>query len=118
MVGDFVIRRETAADREPVLRVAAAGMREFALTPDFTGLDAELGRLGEDRVGTVAEFVALVGNIVCGTVVVSAKIGRVGKWEAKTDRRTEFVYLLAWSEETVKSRAWAEFMECGSRSRA
>jgi GNAT superfamily N-acetyltransferase len=54
-------------------------MREFGLTPDFTGLDAELGHIGEDRVGTVAEFVALVGNTICGSVVVSAKSGRVGK---------------------------------------
>ncbi len=79
MVADFVIRRATAADREAVLRFAAAGMREFGLTPDFTGLDAELGRIGEDRVGTVAEFVALVGDTICGSVVVSAKSGRVGK---------------------------------------
>lgn len=79
MVADFVIRRATAADREAVLRVAAAGMREFWLTPDFAGLDADLGRIGEDRVGTVAEFVALVGNTICGSVVVSVKSGRVGK---------------------------------------
>jgi hypothetical protein len=31
-------------------------------------------------------------------------------WEAQTDRRTEFVYLLAWPDETAKSAAWAEFM--------
>lgn len=79
MVADFVIRRATAADREAVLRVAVVGMREFGLTPDFTGFDAELGRIGEDRVGAVAEFVALVGNTICGSVVVSAKSGRAGK---------------------------------------
>jgi len=79
MVADFVIRKATAADREAVLRVAAAGMREFGLTPDFTGLVAELGRIGEDRVSTVAEFVAMVGNTICASVLVSAKSGRVGK---------------------------------------
>ncbi len=57
MVGDFVIRRATAADRKAVLTIAAAGMREFGLEPDFAGLDADLGRLGEDRPGVVAEFV-------------------------------------------------------------
>jgi heme-degrading monooxygenase HmoA len=34
----------------------------------------------------------------------------VAMWEAKTDRRTEFVYLLAWPDEAAKSAAWAEFM--------
>jgi CBS domain-containing protein len=34
----------------------------------------------------------------------------VAMWEAKTERRTEFVYLLAWPDETAKSAAWAEFM--------
>jgi heme-degrading monooxygenase HmoA len=34
----------------------------------------------------------------------------VGMWEAKTDRRTEFVYLLAWPDEAAKSTAWAKFM--------
>ncbi len=79
MLDDVVIRRATAADREAVLRVAAAGMCEFGLAPDFPGLDAELGRIGEDRAGAVAEFVAVVGNAVCGSVIISAKRGRVGK---------------------------------------
>src|SRR5262245_36110890 len=34
----------------------------------------------------------------------------VAMWEAKTDPRTEFVYLLAWRDETTKSTAWAQFM--------
>lgn len=34
----------------------------------------------------------------------------VAMWEAQTDRRTEFVYLLAWPDETAKSAAWAAFM--------
>jgi hypothetical protein len=34
----------------------------------------------------------------------------VAMWEAKRDRRTEFVYLLAWPDETAKSAAWAKFM--------
>jgi hypothetical protein len=31
-------------------------------------------------------------------------------WEAKTERRTEFVYLLAWRDEAAKDAAWNEFM--------
>jgi heme-degrading monooxygenase HmoA len=31
-------------------------------------------------------------------------------WEAKGDRRTEFVYLLAWPDETTKNAAWSAFM--------
>lgn len=34
----------------------------------------------------------------------------VAMWETKTDRRTEFVYLLAWPDETDKHTAWARFM--------
>jgi heme-degrading monooxygenase HmoA len=34
----------------------------------------------------------------------------VAMWEAQTDRRTEFVYLLAWPDDAAKSAAWAEFM--------
>src|ERR671925_277077 len=34
----------------------------------------------------------------------------VAMWEAKTDRRTEFVYLLAWPSEAAKTDAWARFM--------
>jgi hypothetical protein len=31
-------------------------------------------------------------------------------WETKTDQRTEFVYLLAWSDEVTMRNAWARFM--------
>ena len=31
-------------------------------------------------------------------------------WEARTERRTEFVYLLAWKDEATKTTAWARFM--------
>lgn len=79
MLRDFVIRRANTTDREAVLRIAAAGMYEFGLVPDFAGLDAELGRIGEDRVGMSAELVAVVGNAVCGSVIISANEGRVGK---------------------------------------
>lgn len=34
----------------------------------------------------------------------------VAMWEAATDERTEFVYLLAWPDETAKHAAWARFM--------
>jgi heme-degrading monooxygenase HmoA len=31
-------------------------------------------------------------------------------WEAKHDRRTEFVYLLTWPDEATKQVAWTKFM--------
>jgi heme-degrading monooxygenase HmoA len=34
----------------------------------------------------------------------------VAMWEAKTETRTEFVYLLAWPDEATKTAAWAKFM--------
>lgn len=34
----------------------------------------------------------------------------VAMWEAQTDGRTEFVYLLAWPDEGTKEAAWAAFM--------
>src|SRR2546429_3163423 len=34
----------------------------------------------------------------------------VAMWEARTERRTEFVYLLAWPNEAMKTTAWARFM--------
>jgi heme-degrading monooxygenase HmoA len=33
----------------------------------------------------------------------------VAMWEAVTDGRTEFVYLLRWPDETTKERAWTKF---------
>src|SRR6516225_8576364 len=30
----------------------------------------------------------------------------VAMWEARTERRTEFVYLLAWPDEAAKDAAW------------
>jgi heme-degrading monooxygenase HmoA len=35
----------------------------------------------------------------------------VATWEAKTEKRTEFVYLLEWPDERMKTKAWAAFME-------
>jgi len=34
----------------------------------------------------------------------------VAMWEAKTEQRTEFVYLLQWPDEQSKNDAWAAFM--------
>ena len=34
----------------------------------------------------------------------------VAMWEVLTERRTEFVYLLAWPNEATKNAAWAKFM--------
>jgi len=31
-------------------------------------------------------------------------------WEAKTEARTEFVYLLRWPDERTKTKAWGSFM--------
>jgi NIPSNAP protein len=33
----------------------------------------------------------------------------VAMWEATTDRRTEFVYLLSWRDVATKDAAWTEF---------
>jgi len=76
---DLVIRTATAADREVVLRIAAAGMQQFGLVPDFAGLDAELGRIGEEREGAIAELVAVVGGAVCGSVLISGTGERMAK---------------------------------------
>jgi heme-degrading monooxygenase HmoA len=35
----------------------------------------------------------------------------IAMWEATTERRTEFVYLLEWPDEQTKTNAWAAFME-------
>jgi hypothetical protein len=35
----------------------------------------------------------------------------VWMWEAKTERRSEFVYLLEWPDEQTRTNAWAAFME-------
>ncbi len=75
----FVIRRAVVGDREAALRIAAAGMREFGLEPDFHGLDADLGLLGEERPDVVAEFVAVAENAVCGSVVLTVKADAIGK---------------------------------------
>jgi hypothetical protein len=34
----------------------------------------------------------------------------IAMWEARTPRRTEFVYLLAWPDEGTKTAAWSKFM--------
>jgi hypothetical protein len=34
----------------------------------------------------------------------------VAQWEAKTDARTEFVYLLEWPDEATMKDRWAKFM--------
>ena len=34
----------------------------------------------------------------------------VAMWEATSERRTEFVYLLAWADEAAKNAAWSAFM--------
>jgi len=34
----------------------------------------------------------------------------VAMWEARTPRRTEFVYVLAWPDEAAKDAAWTRFM--------
>jgi hypothetical protein len=83
MSGNFVIRRAVVGDREAVLRIAATGMREFGLEPDFHGLDADLGLLGEERPDVVAEFVAVAENAVCGSVVLTVKAEAIGFTEVR-----------------------------------
>ena len=66
-------------DRDAVLGIAAAGMREFGLEPDFHGLDADIGRLGEERSHVIAEFVAEVDHAICGSVLLTEKGEAIGK---------------------------------------
>ncbi len=33
----------------------------------------------------------------------------IAVWEAQTEARTEFVYLLTWPDEATMQRAWAQF---------
>lgn len=73
------IRSARAADRDAVLRIAAAGMREFGLEPDFTGLDAELGRIGTAHPDTVVELVAVAAGEVGGSVVITSCAPGAGK---------------------------------------
>jgi putative acetyltransferase len=79
MRGHLVVRRAVLGDREAVLRIAATGMREFGLEPDFHGLDVDLGLFGEERAQVVAEFVAATENAVCGSVVLTVKAEGIGK---------------------------------------
>ncbi|MBI1913793.1 MAG: GNAT family N-acetyltransferase [Planctomycetes bacterium] len=46
---------------------------------DFAGLDAELGLLGAGHAHAAGEFVAVIDNAVCGSVIVSTKGERTGK---------------------------------------
>jgi heme-degrading monooxygenase HmoA len=34
----------------------------------------------------------------------------LGMWETRTEKRTEFVYLLLWNDESAMREAWTEFM--------
>jgi heme-degrading monooxygenase HmoA len=34
----------------------------------------------------------------------------IALWETKTEARIEFVYLLAWPDETTMRKAWSEFL--------
>ena len=34
----------------------------------------------------------------------------LGMWETRTDRRTEFVYILEWQDEAAMREAWRTFM--------
>lgn len=73
------IRTARAADRDAVLRIAAAGMREFGLEPDFAGLDAEIGRIGTAHPDAICELVAVEAGEVRGSVVITACGPHAGK---------------------------------------
>lgn len=72
------IRRATAADRDAVLRIAAQAMREYALVPDFDGLDVDLGRIGTNHPGTVTEQVAVLDGEVTGSIVITTRVVGTG----------------------------------------
>ena len=43
-------------------------------------------------------------------IMTRCGFGIIAMWEAKRPERTEFVYLLRWTDEETKTQAWAAFM--------
>lgn len=64
------LRRATVADGPAVRQIAAQAMTEFGLIPDFDGLDAALGHIGEGAPDALAEWVAELDARVVGSLIV------------------------------------------------
>ena len=76
----MIIRRAEPADRDAVLRIATACMREFGIEPEFDTLDIELARIGGGLPGLRIELVAEHAGAVAGSIlVIGAKDGRSAK---------------------------------------
>jgi len=66
-----IIRPAAADDRNSALAIAAAGMREFGVEPEFDTLDADLALIGTAHARLVAGLVAERDGMVCGCIVVT-----------------------------------------------
>jgi ribosomal protein S18 acetylase RimI-like enzyme len=66
-----IIRPASAEDRDSALAVAAAGMREFGIEPEFETLDGDLALIGTAHARLLAGLVAERGGEVCGCIVVT-----------------------------------------------
>lgn len=73
------VRRAEPRDRDAVLRLASAGMREFGIEPDFDGIDRALGSIGAMADGVVAELVAHAGGEICGSIMIAHRDGGTAK---------------------------------------
>ena len=67
----LIIRNATCADGAAVRGIAATAMQAFGLVPDFEGLDAALGHIGDGRAGVLAEWVAVLDDRVAGSLVLT-----------------------------------------------
>jgi GNAT superfamily N-acetyltransferase len=65
------IRQGRIADREAVRRIAAVGMREFGVEPEFDTLDLAVASIGAPGTDAI-ELVADDDGVVCGSIVVLA----------------------------------------------
>ena len=72
-VRGVLVRTGELADRSQVQAIASQGMREFGLTPDFNGLDRELGNFGASGGPVFAELVAEHGGEVVGCLILGRK---------------------------------------------
>lgn len=79
MKDKVVIRDAVAGDRDAAKAIAAAGMREFDIVPDFEGLDRALGGIGAPRAGRAFDLVAEVDGRICGSLIVSLAGHGTGK---------------------------------------
>jgi glycerophosphoryl diester phosphodiesterase len=74
-----IVRAARLEDRARVQAIAARGMREFGIEPDFTNLDRDLGLFGEHHETAAAQLVAELSGEVIGSLVLAWKSERILK---------------------------------------